>query len=194
MKITKTQLKQIIKEELSQVLNENPNLEAVAKATIANAKSKGTDLKQLASDPAKREEFTRRVSLFMPSWAKDDGIEVEEVEDEISNFFNVKPPTAGARVRDAEPLVAKYIEDQKVWQQTPRGERRGSGSIDRINKIMDAIKKGKGDHHIINMLSLEHYNIGRDFAEAGVPEDEWPLFVGLIAELIAEKLKGLNPQ
>ena len=126
----------------------------------------------------------------MPSWAKDEGIEVEEVEDEISNFFDVKPPIAGARVRDADTLAAKYIEDQKAWQQTPRGERRGSGSIDRIKHLVDAINDGKGDHHIINMLSLEHYNIGRDFARAGVPKDEWPLFV----ELISDKLKELNPQ
>jgi len=194
MKITKTQLKQIIKEELEEVLNENLDVEEAASQTIAAAKSKGTDLKQLASDPTKREEFTSRVSLFMPSWAEDDGIEVEVVEDEISNIFSVKPPIAGARVRAAEPLVAKYIDDQKAWQQTPRGEQRGSGSIDRINKIMDAIKAKKGEHHIINMLSLEHYNIGRDFTRAGVEKEEWPLFVGLIAELIAKKLKELNPQ
>ena len=48
MKITKERLKQIIKEELSQVLNENPEVEAAAKAVIYSAKEKGIDLKQLA--------------------------------------------------------------------------------------------------------------------------------------------------
>jgi|TARA_R110002074_G_C12025259_1_gene616924 hypothetical protein len=86
MKITKERLKQIIKEELSQVLNENPEVEAAAKAVIYSAKEKGIDLKQLATQ--EREKFAETVSELLSTMVIDDVDDIS-VEEEIESILGV---------------------------------------------------------------------------------------------------------
>ena len=86
MKITRTQLKQIIKEELSQILNENPEVEAAAKAVINQAQRERIDLKQLATQD--REKFSETVSELLSTMVIDDVDDIS-VEKEIESILGV---------------------------------------------------------------------------------------------------------
>ena len=88
MKITRTQLKQIIKEELSQVLNENPTeVRFAAEAVISTAKRKGIDLKQLETQD--REKFAETVSELLSTMVFDDDVDDISVEEEIERILGV---------------------------------------------------------------------------------------------------------
>mgnify|MGYP003645034042 CR=1 FL=1 len=86
MKITKSQLKQIIKEELSGVLNENPEVEAAAKAVISTAERKGINLKQLETQDG--EKFAKTVSELLSTMVFDDVDDIS-VEEEIKRILGV---------------------------------------------------------------------------------------------------------
>ena len=88
MKITRSQLKQIIKEELSQVLNENPTeVRFAAEAVISTAKRKGIDLKQLETQD--REKFAETVSELLSTMVFDDDVDDISVEEEIESILGV---------------------------------------------------------------------------------------------------------
>jgi hypothetical protein len=79
-------LEEIIKEELSQVLNENPEVEAAAKAVISTAERKGINLKQLETQDG--EKFAKTVSELLSTMVFDDVDDIS-VEEEIKRILGV---------------------------------------------------------------------------------------------------------
>jgi len=81
MKITKSQLKQIIKEELGSVMAEaaTTDEEHEAELVIEKAKAEGIDLVALAQDPKGEEKFSETVSALMDSETLDSTAVEEEV-------------------------------------------------------------------------------------------------------------------